>query len=353
MKNTALQLLLAIQISFGYAASNDLNSCKTQDIKLPITCDIEKAKGLAKAYKKPLVLVFTGSDWCDNSQKMLKIFQDNEFALEIKNSMIFVQVDFPELNTASKESIERNFSLKKVYGVEEFPEIVLLSEDQELITQIGFCHEGAKQLASRLQKHINHYDGLKDFLENFKSKSSTQLLKKYYLEAKSLGSEELVSKYIDKGMQTEKGIFFHMEKYSSKLAKGESDESLKKTIIKRDKKGDFKALLKLALCDFQELSKKFPDSPNEAIKPLLEYAETHGLEGEASLWKVHNLIAQHLRAKGDFEKALFHAKLSLKDAPENHQKEIKKLIKCFSHEIIASEMPEKLQIDSESPSSLQ
>lgn len=326
-----------VLIVHGFAQTRQVTSLKKFFLDVPVIDDFDKAQALAKAYKKPLALVFTGSDWCENSKKILDIFHDEKFQELMKKNIIFVHIDFPEINHLGGAAIENNFSLKKYYNVTAFPMLVLLSDELDVISKMGFFTENAGILAQNLLRQVRDFSKLKDFLDFSKEKQSIGLIQEGYIRAKQLGFDALLSRYIELGLQKEEGVFFHLEKYAYQLSRGLCDMSLKQAIIKKDEKGHHKAFLKLALCDFQELSKKYPDNSDKAIAPLLEYAEKYGLEKETSLWKVHMLIAKHLKSKGETEKALVHAKLSLKDAPKAHQMEIKKLMKSYSNELIAEE----------------
>lgn len=344
-------LPLMLFLGFGYC-SDDVIS-QSDIVNLPLTQDFNKASKLAKVYKLPMVLVFTGSDWCDNSKKLLNTLQTKEFFHLMKNNMIFVQADFPEINKAKRGVLETNFELKQRYGIEEFPTILLMTEDQEKISQIGYSNENSLELAAHMKELMSKYKELDTFLETCQESTSAEVLESKYEEVKKLGSEALVVRFIDKGMSLEKGIFFHLEKYTLQLVKGFEDESLKQIILNRDKKGHYEAFLKLALCDFQELSKKHPNDPDKAIQPLLKCVEKQGINGNASLWKVHNLIAKHLKTKKAFTEALFHARLSQKEAPESYQKEIRKLIKECSKEIATHQDDiQKESFDELSPSAL-
>ena len=300
---------------------------------LPMTQDFIKAKEMALAYRKPLAVLFTGSDWCPYSRRLLEdtIFT-KEFSEEVKKYFVFVHVDFPELNPhPSKQLIEQNYLLKEKFQVKDFPVLILMDEEAHEITRMGFSAETSSQYGKHLVALLKKYTEIKSSLDA-KAANPFSDLKQHYIEARELGSDYLIEKILNLGLKQDRDCFFHLEKYS--YSTGEEKKELRKKILSLDKEHKTSVALRLAILDYQELQRSHSE---DALAPLLEYAKSAGLDASQENWRVHMLISQHLSLEGHIDEALEHAQLSLKLAPEGHQAEIKRSIKLLSAGMIAQQ----------------
>jgi len=92
--------------------------------------DFSKAKSLAKKTNKPILVFFTGSDWCGPC-KMLNadIFEAEEFKNLSENEFVLYEADFPRnRNLVSKSQQNDNVVLKDKYGINSYPTIVIINE---------------------------------------------------------------------------------------------------------------------------------------------------------------------------------------------------------------------------------
>ncbi len=101
--------------------------------------DYYKAKAIAKAQHKAILLRFTGSDWCVWCKKMDKnIFSKEEFLKYAKKSLVLVDVDFPQNSKLSPAQTRQNDFLRKVFGVEGFPTIIVLNKDAKIVMMSNY-----------------------------------------------------------------------------------------------------------------------------------------------------------------------------------------------------------------------
>ena len=116
--------------------------------------DFEVAKKRAKAEKKPMLLDFTGSDWCGWCIQLKKeVFSTPEFAKYAKDNLVLVEVDFPQTKKLPKEEAEQNEKLQQEYKIEGYPTIILLNADGKKVASTGYQKGGP-------QKYIEHLKGL-------------------------------------------------------------------------------------------------------------------------------------------------------------------------------------------------
>jgi protein disulfide-isomerase len=102
--------------------------------------DYDASIAQAATAKKPILLEFTGSDWCPPCMKQNKdVFEQAAFEDYAKDKLVLVKLDFPRRKDQEAEIKERNQKLAAQYSVEGFPTIILLnSEGKELARQVGY-----------------------------------------------------------------------------------------------------------------------------------------------------------------------------------------------------------------------
>ena len=86
--------------------------------------DINKAMEISKKTKKPLLLFFTGSDWCGWCIRLQKeVLKTPEFAKWAKDNVILVELDFPRRAQQSPELVKQNMELQQALGVRGYPTV--------------------------------------------------------------------------------------------------------------------------------------------------------------------------------------------------------------------------------------
>ncbi len=89
--------------------------------------DLEKAFAQAKKEKKPVLVEFTGSDWCPPCIAMRKnVFSKKEFVDAASKKFILVELDFPN---GDKELKKKNDPYAEKYDIEGFPTVILFDAD--------------------------------------------------------------------------------------------------------------------------------------------------------------------------------------------------------------------------------
>ena len=104
------------------------------------TMDMDAAKKLAADKKLPILLDFSGSDWCG----WCKVMEENVFTLPAwsayaTNNLVMVLLDFPnDKSLVPEKYVARNKALQSKYGVQGFPTFIVLDDDGEtLLGQLG------------------------------------------------------------------------------------------------------------------------------------------------------------------------------------------------------------------------
>ncbi len=108
--------------------------------------DYKAALEQAAKENKPVLLDFTGSDWCGWCIKLNKeTFSQPEFQKFAEKNLILVELDFPQGKPQAESVKKQNAELQAKYGVEGFPTLVLLnSKGKEIARNPGYLPGGPK-----------------------------------------------------------------------------------------------------------------------------------------------------------------------------------------------------------------
>ena len=88
--------------------------------------NIEKAAQTAAKEKKPMLLFFTGSDWCGWCIRLQKeVLKTPEFAAWAKENVVLVELDYPRKAPQTPDIKKQNSELQMAFGIQGFPTIVL------------------------------------------------------------------------------------------------------------------------------------------------------------------------------------------------------------------------------------
>ena len=88
--------------------------------------NVTKAMAISNETKKPLLLFFTGSDWCGWCIRLQKeVLKTPEFAAWAKENVVLVELDYPRKAPQTEEIKKQNNELQMAFGIQGFPTIIL------------------------------------------------------------------------------------------------------------------------------------------------------------------------------------------------------------------------------------
>ena len=132
-----------------------------EDVKLDWLTDFEKAKKIAKKEKKPILIYFTGSDWCPPCKMLKEDFFYTEKFKEKSKDFVLVMADFPRrIDIITEEQRQENFKLAKKYNTKnKFPNIVAVNhKGKELDNIMSY---------NMMRNTSRHYKFLEKVLKNY------------------------------------------------------------------------------------------------------------------------------------------------------------------------------------------
>jgi thiol-disulfide isomerase/thioredoxin len=130
------------------------NSSERKSALLKKLFNYEQALQAAKANGKPILLDFTGSDWCPPCMRMeQEVFSTEQFALFANENLNFVYLDFPRRKKMDLAQAQHNSSLAEKYKIEGYPTIILLNNQGVELGRIEqYLSGGPQKLINWIQQ---------------------------------------------------------------------------------------------------------------------------------------------------------------------------------------------------------
>jgi protein disulfide-isomerase len=163
MKQLLIGLFVVILLLFGCKAQGEQQSAVPADsTKAKVDNSVYKpgdwitdynlALQYAKDLKHPILVDFTGSDWCGWCMKLdAEVFSQKAFQDYAKNELILLKVDFPRKNIQTQEQKAANLKLQDKFEIDGYPTIILLNETGVEIGRTGYQDGGADNYVSHLK----------------------------------------------------------------------------------------------------------------------------------------------------------------------------------------------------------
>lgn len=143
-------IFLALIISPAFAEMNGTSSMAHAS-QLRWHTKYSEALQVAKKENKPLLLFFTGSDWCGWCKKIeSEVFADPEFVKMAGSRFVFVELDFPMNKMLPLDVADQNAQLKHKFGITGYPTIVIVNPDESFVAESGYRPGGGKAYAEYL-----------------------------------------------------------------------------------------------------------------------------------------------------------------------------------------------------------
>ena len=112
MKKILIALLLVV------------GSLTVQAQELTWETNLKKASEVSIKTKKPLLLFFTGSDWCGWCIRLQnEVLKKPEFAAWAKENVVLVELDFPRRTPQLPEIQQQNTELQQIFEVRGYPTV--------------------------------------------------------------------------------------------------------------------------------------------------------------------------------------------------------------------------------------
>jgi thioredoxin-related protein len=115
--------------------------------------DYERALERARDEKKPVLLDFTGSDWCVWCHRLRdQILTQKPFLDHAREHLVLVELDYPHNTPQSPKLQRQNAALAEKFGVTGYPTLVLVDAEGRELGRTGYMQGGPKTFVRELKR---------------------------------------------------------------------------------------------------------------------------------------------------------------------------------------------------------
>lgn len=110
------------------------SSCASPSVHLPWLSDTALARDTARRQGRPILMDFTGSDYCAPCQKLAReIYDTPTFARYAASNLVLLIVDFPAWKELPPAQTQANQALADQFKIEGYPTVVLVDSEMREI----------------------------------------------------------------------------------------------------------------------------------------------------------------------------------------------------------------------------
>ena len=132
MKNSFFSFLFIIVFSKSFFAQD---SIKQHSLNWVDSYDV--ALKISKKEKKPILIYFKGSDWCEPCKVLdTELFATERFKELSDKSLVLLEVDIPrQIDLLSVDKMSENYYLKSRFKIKSFPTILIVDHKGNVLAE--------------------------------------------------------------------------------------------------------------------------------------------------------------------------------------------------------------------------
>jgi protein disulfide-isomerase len=323
MKKFAIIVLAAALCGNGNFSLEASSSSYGAQQSIQWTTNYTEATQISERTGQPILLFFTGSDWCTWCKKLEhEALDTREFAAKAGNRFIFVMLDFPARGASDQQVSQQNNRLKTKYNIKGFPSIVIVDAKGNRIGSTGYREGGGTPYADHLLAMITSYEKHRDALASLSQQDSDS-------------SDSTDSRYLESGPAATKTAGAAQDDASRLIAKyidtlEQNDINSKEAIVLRDRLLAVPAerlpsvSKEVAIAEFQALQKNMNPkklSASTVVAPLNQYMEKYGAQ-DPEVWRIYMAVSQVYLEANEPTEALKYTEKAAQVAPTQMKKDI-------------------------------
>jgi thioredoxin-related protein len=117
--------------------------------------DFNKAVAAAKKTNRPILINFTGSDWCGWCHRLEKeVFSQKEFGTYAKSSFVLLELDYPQFKKQAANVKKQNEEIAMKYRVQNFPTVLVINAKGGVLAESGYQRGGASAWINSLKASL-------------------------------------------------------------------------------------------------------------------------------------------------------------------------------------------------------
>ncbi|PQJ73892.1 thioredoxin family protein [Polaribacter gangjinensis] len=131
MKNSLFSILFIVVFSKSFLAQDTIKR------HLNWVASYDMALQISKKEKKPILIYFKGSDWCEPCKVLdAELFASQRFKELSEKSLVLLEVDIPrKMDLLSVDKISDNYYLKSRFKVKSFPTILIVDHKGNVLAE--------------------------------------------------------------------------------------------------------------------------------------------------------------------------------------------------------------------------
>ena len=163
MKKTILGTIAAVCAATALAATSTPQG---------FTDNLDEALKSAKANKRYVVAVFSGSDWCGWCKKLeQEILSTETFRKGAVGRYELVYIDNPRnKDLLSEHGKENNRNLTSKYDIRGFPTVLVLDADGQKVAEMGYDAGGPEKYLEKLEEEVKYGPDIKKYIAPIEEK---------------------------------------------------------------------------------------------------------------------------------------------------------------------------------------
>lgn len=292
--------------------------------------DFSAAQTKAAGTKKPLLLFFTGSDWCTECKEFQSnILENDAFIKATQNRFICAIIDFPLSRPLPATTNKVNKELKERYKIGGLPTLVVILPSQNAISLAAPSSTPPERLAAVLLAETDAALTLDAIMPTFNpSMYSSEQLISLYQAAKLVSRTDWQEQILNAGLKkTSTNSFFLRERYRVLIQKGEKNSpealSLRQRLLESDPDNELGHQLYVAVSDFEE-SLHSSASGKNVTEPLVAFLKR--FHQKENSWKVNAMLASYFFSVESVTEAKYYLEEALKEAPLPQKESLTELL---------------------------
>lgn len=117
--------------------------------------DMEDAKTLAASENKPVLALFTGSDWCPPCKRLEgAVLSKKEFKEFAEKELVLMEVDFPRNKKQSSSLKKANQKLQSEYNIRGYPTLLLMDAKGKVLAKISTGARSPEELIQSITSRM-------------------------------------------------------------------------------------------------------------------------------------------------------------------------------------------------------
>lgn len=150
-------IIIAAALTFFYLGSKQGNNSNQQEESTSgWLTNYQEAISKSKSTNKPILINFTGSDWCGWCIRLKKeVFNTSSFKSWAKKKVILLEIDSPRKKRLPPQQQSHNQNLLKKFSVRGFPTVIVVNSSGKQLGRSGYVKGGPKAWIAATEKSCN------------------------------------------------------------------------------------------------------------------------------------------------------------------------------------------------------